>query len=146
MTYPHICFMVDNFDEVFCDILVRDGEMVCVELVASDRRGSVQGVIFLGSIRYDALKKVYDARVSGNPGISFIYQTTCGRSLLLFRRQRDAGISLRYFVPHYNIPTIIISHIHYYAEEFGIFYIMILYEPHTEIYILHGHRSKVGIS
>lgn len=63
MTYPHICFMVDNFDEVFCDILVRDGEMVCVELVASDRDGAVQGVIFLGSIRYDALKKVYDARV-----------------------------------------------------------------------------------
>lgn len=56
--------MVDNFDEVFCDILVRDGEMVCVELVASDREGAVQGVIFLGSIRYDALKKVYDARVS----------------------------------------------------------------------------------
>lgn len=38
--------------------------MVCVELVASDKDGSVQGVIFLGSIRYDALKKVYDARVS----------------------------------------------------------------------------------
>lgn len=64
MTYPHICFMVDNFDEVFSDILVRDGEMVCVELVASDKDGSVQGVIFLGSIRYDALKKVYDARQS----------------------------------------------------------------------------------
>lgn len=48
---------------MFCDILVRDGEMVCVELVASDRDGAVQGVIFLGSIRYDALKKVYDARV-----------------------------------------------------------------------------------
>lgn len=63
MTYPHICFMVDNFDEVFSDILVRDGEMVCVELVANDRDGSVQGVIFLGSIRYDALKKVYDSRV-----------------------------------------------------------------------------------
>lgn len=44
--------------------MVRDGEMVCVELVASDKDGSVQGVIFLGSIRYDALKKVYDARVS----------------------------------------------------------------------------------
>lgn len=64
ITYPHICFMVDNFDEVFSDILVRDGEMVCVELVANDKDGSVQGVIFLGSIRYDALKKVYDARVS----------------------------------------------------------------------------------
>lgn len=70
MTYPHICFMVDNFDEVFCDILVRDGEMVCVELVASDREGAIQGVIFLGSIRYDALKKVYDARVSlPNPSL-----------------------------------------------------------------------------
>ncbi|CAG9765537.1 unnamed protein product [Ceutorhynchus assimilis] len=64
ITYPHICFMVDNFDEVFQDILVRDGEMVCVELVASDKHGTVQGVIFLGSIRYDALKKVYDARQS----------------------------------------------------------------------------------
>ncbi|XP_053680273.1 uncharacterized protein LOC128731193 [Anopheles nili] len=64
ITYPHICFMVDNFDEVFHDILVRDGEMVCVELVATDRDGSVQGVIFLGSIRYDALKRVYDARQS----------------------------------------------------------------------------------
>ncbi|XP_074037580.1 uncharacterized protein isoform X2 [Leptinotarsa decemlineata] len=64
ITYPHICFMVDNFDEVFHDILVRDGEMVCVELLAADRSGSIQGVIFLGSIRYDALKKVYDARSS----------------------------------------------------------------------------------
>lgn len=72
MTYPHICFMVDNFDEVFSDIMVRDGEMVCVELVANDRDGSVQGVIFLGSIRYDALKKVYDSRVcEKNENLSF---------------------------------------------------------------------------
>lgn len=90
ITYPHICFMVDNFDEVkqktqkrkrsinkfrylqvFSDILVRDGEMVCVELVANDKDGAVQGVIFLGSIRYDALKKVYDARV-GSISISHV--------------------------------------------------------------------------
>lgn len=45
-------------------MLVRDGEMVCVELVASDHAGTRQAVIFLGSIRYDALKRVYDARVS----------------------------------------------------------------------------------
>lgn len=43
--------------------------MVCVELVATDREGSTQGVIFLGSIRYDAVKWVYDARVS----FSFYY-------------------------------------------------------------------------
>ena len=38
--------------------------MVCVELVATNRRGVPQGVLFLGSIRYEALKKVYDSRVS----------------------------------------------------------------------------------
>ncbi|XP_047496302.1 uncharacterized protein LOC125043947 isoform X1 [Penaeus chinensis] len=64
ITYPSVCFHVDNFDEVFADMLVRDGEMVCVELVASDHAGTRQAVIFLGSIRYDALKRVYDARAS----------------------------------------------------------------------------------
>lgn len=59
-------------EKVFGDIMVRDGEMVCVELVANDRDGTVQGVIFLGSIRYDALKKVYDARVSIHSKV-FIY-------------------------------------------------------------------------
>jgi len=38
--------------------------MVCVELVAADRDGGFQAVLFLGSIRYDALKRVYDSRVS----------------------------------------------------------------------------------
>ena len=38
--------------------------MVVVELVAKDRQGRFQGVIFIGSIRYDALKTVYDQRVS----------------------------------------------------------------------------------
>ncbi|XP_014677936.1 PREDICTED: uncharacterized protein KIAA0930 homolog [Priapulus caudatus] len=64
ISYPNIFFTVDNFDEIFTDIIVRDGEMVCVELVAADKCGAFQGVIFLGSIRYDALKKVYDARTS----------------------------------------------------------------------------------
>lgn len=45
-------------------MLVRDGELVCVELMASDRDGKMQGVLFSGSIRYDALKHVYDARVT----------------------------------------------------------------------------------
>ena len=37
--------------------------MVCVELVATNRQGTSQGVLVLGSIRYEALKKVYDSRV-----------------------------------------------------------------------------------
>lgn len=42
--------------------MVKEGEMVCVELVAFD--GQIRKVLFLGSIKYEALKKVYDARVS----------------------------------------------------------------------------------
>lgn len=50
--------------QVFSDMTVGEGEMVCVELVASDKTNTFQGVIFQGSIRYEALKKVYDNRVS----------------------------------------------------------------------------------
>nr|XP_028584494.1 uncharacterized protein KIAA0930 homolog isoform X2 [Podarcis muralis] len=50
--------------QVFSDMTVGEGEMVCVELVASDKSNTFQGVIFQGSIRYEALKKVYDNRVS----------------------------------------------------------------------------------
>lgn len=51
---------------------VGEGEMVCVELVASDKSNSFQGVIFQGSIRYEALKKVYDNRVSSHANASYI--------------------------------------------------------------------------
>lgn len=64
MSYPNIFFMIDSFEEVFGDMTVGEGEMVCVELVASDKTNTFQGVIFQGSIRYEALKKVYDNRVS----------------------------------------------------------------------------------
>uniref|UniRef100_A0A8C0S5C8 KIAA0930 n=1 Tax=Canis lupus familiaris TaxID=9615 RepID=A0A8C0S5C8_CANLF len=64
ISYPNIFFMIDSFEEVFSDMTVGEGEMVCVELVASDKTNMFQGVIFQGSIRYEALKKVYDNRVS----------------------------------------------------------------------------------
>uniref|UniRef100_A0A1A8NNJ3 KIAA0930 n=3 Tax=Nothobranchius TaxID=28779 RepID=A0A1A8NNJ3_9TELE len=64
MSYPNIFFMIENFEEVFSDMTVGEGEMVCVELVASDKSNTFQGVIFQGSIRYEALRKVYDNRVS----------------------------------------------------------------------------------
>lgn len=64
MSYPNIFFMIDNFEDVFRDMTVGEGEMVCVELVASDKSNTFQGVIFQGSIRYEALRKVYDNRVS----------------------------------------------------------------------------------
>ena len=42
-------------------MVVKEGQMVCVELVAND--GVKTRVLFLGSIKYEALRKVYDARV-----------------------------------------------------------------------------------
>lgn len=42
-------------------MIVKENEMVCVELVAND--GRLRKVLFLGSIKYESLKKVYDARV-----------------------------------------------------------------------------------
>lgn len=56
--------------QVFSDMTVGEGEMVCVELVASDKTNTFHGVIFQGSIRYEALKKVYDNRVSAGPRLA----------------------------------------------------------------------------
>uniref|UniRef100_A0AAQ6A8X0 KIAA0930 n=1 Tax=Amphiprion ocellaris TaxID=80972 RepID=A0AAQ6A8X0_AMPOC len=42
MSYPNIFFMIDNFEEVFSDMTVGEGEMVCVELVASDKSNTFQ--------------------------------------------------------------------------------------------------------
>ncbi|OUC42533.1 hypothetical protein D917_00287, partial [Trichinella nativa] len=62
-TYPNICFPVDNFEQVFKEIVIRDGECVCVELVAKDLSGQYVSTIFLGSIRYEVLKQVYDSKI-----------------------------------------------------------------------------------
>lgn len=61
---PHNILYSKHYTQAFGDIVVRDGELVSVELTASDRHGRAQGVIFLGAVRYEVLKKVYDARVS----------------------------------------------------------------------------------
>lgn len=64
ITYPKIYFAIDDFERVFGDIVVSEGECVCVELVARDRFRDKESVIFLGSIRFDVLQKLYDSRVS----------------------------------------------------------------------------------
>lgn len=45
---------------------MRDSEFVAVELTASDKQGSFQSVLFIGSVKYEALKQTYDSRVSSN--------------------------------------------------------------------------------
>lgn len=79
ITYPRLFFAIDGFEEVifslffdltlcfflqiFNDVIVRDGECVCVELVARDRQKTREAVVFLGSIRYEILKHVHETRV-----------------------------------------------------------------------------------
>jgi len=45
-------------------MIVNEGQMVCVELVAKNPFLKDTRVLFLGSIKYEALKKVYDTRVN----------------------------------------------------------------------------------
>ncbi|PAA94211.1 hypothetical protein BOX15_Mlig026296g3 [Macrostomum lignano] len=62
ITYPDIVFSIHNYDDLFTDCVVHDSELICVELVARDRLGEFQGVLFLGSVRYEAILDVYQAK------------------------------------------------------------------------------------
>ncbi|CAF1037368.1 unnamed protein product [Rotaria sp. Silwood1] len=64
ITYPNIYFTVDNFEDTFCEMIVNEGQMVCVELVAKNPLLSEPRVLFLGSIKYESLKKVYETRAT----------------------------------------------------------------------------------
>ncbi|XP_038053649.1 uncharacterized protein KIAA0930 homolog isoform X3 [Patiria miniata] len=64
VSYPNIFFMIDNFDEVFGDVTVDEGQLICVEVVAAEKEGQYRSVIFLGSVRYESLRRVYEARAS----------------------------------------------------------------------------------
>ncbi|CAF0808532.1 unnamed protein product [Rotaria sp. Silwood1] len=64
ITYPNIYFTVDNFEDTFCEMVVNEGQIVCVELVAKNPVLNELKVLFLGSIKYEALKKVYDLRAT----------------------------------------------------------------------------------
>ena len=62
MTYPHISFAIDNFEDMFDDVVVRDGESLGIELTACDHAGRINVVLFSASVPYEAMKRVYDSR------------------------------------------------------------------------------------
>lgn len=64
ITYPHICFTVDNFEDSFEDVIVRDGESVGIELTASAPRASINTVLFTACVPYETVRRVHDARAS----------------------------------------------------------------------------------
>lgn len=63
LSYPSIFFMVDSYEEVFESLSVQEGEIVCVELTANFKDNSEKNfVIFLGSVKHEALLTVYQAK------------------------------------------------------------------------------------
>ena len=62
--------------QIFCDVYTHEGEVVCVELVATEvenlsGNGGKESVLFLGGIPYQTLSRVYDNKVGFNAGIRF---------------------------------------------------------------------------
>lgn len=95
MTYPNIYFTIDDFDEAFNEMIVKENEMVCVELVAND--GRIRKVLFLGSIKYESLKKVYDARASAT--LKVVQKMTLGfntfsEKRVEFVKMKGPGVSI----------------------------------------------------
>eukprot|EP01135_Chromosphaera_perkinsii_P003486 Nk52_evm12s245 gene=Nk52_evmTU12s245 len=94
-TYPFIYFALEDFENIFKDIVVSPGECVCVELLsqpkvgqanAQNARDSIEGlgkvlgdkgeasiespdvpstVLFQGAVGYDALDKAYNKKKTG---------------------------------------------------------------------------------
>ncbi|XP_065191435.1 uncharacterized protein KIAA0930 homolog [Sycon ciliatum] len=64
MTYPLLYFTIDNFEEVFNDVAVQDNQKVVVQLTAFKAAYDALAVLFLGSVKYTALKRVFDAKAS----------------------------------------------------------------------------------
>lgn len=64
ITYPHVCFTVDNFEDTFEDLIVRDGESVGIELTASAPRASINTVLFTACVPYETVRRVHEARAS----------------------------------------------------------------------------------
>ncbi|CAF3310424.1 unnamed protein product [Rotaria socialis] len=64
ISYPNIYFTVDNFEDVFCEMFTNEGQIVCVELIAKNPALNDAKVLFLGSIKYEALKQVYETRAT----------------------------------------------------------------------------------
>ena len=79
-------------------MIIGEGECICVELIARDRNRNVEAVIFLGSMRYDILKKLYDSRVSESTNEKFILKLKNSGTWNWAQRWMNAGKQCHEFV------------------------------------------------
>ncbi|CAB4062427.1 unnamed protein product [Lepeophtheirus salmonis] len=69
ITYPNVCFTVDNFDEIFGETVIRDGESLGIELTATDPTNLIKTVLFTASVPYEPIRRVYDSHVQETCGV-----------------------------------------------------------------------------
>lgn len=59
----HLFSKYFRFAQIWSDLHVNEEEFVCVEIVAHDEERNFNSVIFLGSVNYSSLNKVYSSKV-----------------------------------------------------------------------------------
>ncbi|XP_012555871.1 uncharacterized protein KIAA0930 homolog isoform X1 [Hydra vulgaris] len=64
LSYPNIFFIIDSYDEVFESMSIEQEEILCVELSAKYKGTKENIVIFLGSVRHEALLMTYEAKTT----------------------------------------------------------------------------------
>eukprot|EP00123_Amoebidium_parasiticum_P021689 comp71897_c0_seq1/m.48158 comp71897_c0_seq1/g.48158 ORF comp71897_c0_seq1/g.48158 comp71897_c0_seq1/m.48158 type:complete len:361 (-) comp71897_c0_seq1:81-1163(-) len=92
MTYPHIFFPIDDFNDFFKSVTVNDGEQVCVELVAS--AGNFRTAMFQGSVSHAALMQAYGNKKSSGSaweGFAQLMKTTRRMEFLKMRGPKGIG-------------------------------------------------------
>ncbi|KAI3386635.1 hypothetical protein SNEBB_002306 [Seison nebaliae] len=65
MAFPNIYFHIDDFENTFQNIRIKRDHIACVELVGevADEDNKVhEYVLFIGSIKYEILKNIYDSK------------------------------------------------------------------------------------
>lgn len=78
ITYPDIYFAVDRYEEFLHEISVSDGHIICIELVAINKKSGANSSLFLGSITHTVMS---DSIKSGrfvsfpSPGLKFNLNT-----------------------------------------------------------------------
>ena len=95
MTYPHISFAIDNYEDMFDDVVVRDGESLGIELTAWDNAERINVVLFSASVPYETMKRVYDARASQGGTLSSAIEI-----VLQYKRTILCWCGVDWLVPH----------------------------------------------
>ncbi|XP_004343079.1 hypothetical protein CAOG_07220 [Capsaspora owczarzaki ATCC 30864] len=106
LTYPHIFFTVDNFDEIFSEVYIVEDECLCLEMVAWPHGSPEQkSTVFQGSVVYAALLNAYQAKVKKSTPLylSLLARSRGDVEFLMLRGpggKGEAQVAMSRLLPH----------------------------------------------